>query len=199
MSSKKDAYHHGALREALLEAAEKIVRREGVNALTLRAVARAAGVSHAAPAHHFKDLSALLTDLAVIGFRRFRAYVARAAAEPDRKPWYAARAYVLFATENPGLFLIMFRSENLDSKNTALDEERVSAFAALARDSGIGDKQPSIEELGTLTAAWALAHGFAMLYIDGRLKRIFAQAPAGTTPLGLLDVTFASRATKAPD
>jgi len=61
MSSKKDSYHHGALREALLEAAEKIVRREGVNALTLRAVARAAGVSHAAPAHHFKDAKGLLT------------------------------------------------------------------------------------------------------------------------------------------
>jgi AcrR family transcriptional regulator len=196
MSLKKDSYHHGALREALLEAAEKIVRREGVNALTLRAVARAAGVSHAAPAHHFKDLSALLTELAVVGFRRFRAYMERAASEPDRKPWYAARAYVSFATENPGLFLIMFRSENLDSKNAALDEERVSAFATLARDSGIGDQKPSFEDLGKLTADWALVHGFAMLYIDGRLKRILAQAPAGTTPLDLLDVTFASRATK---
>ena len=197
MTSKKDSYHHGALREALLEAAEKIVRREGVNALTLRAVARAAGVSHAAPAHHFKDLSALLTELAVVGFRRFRTYMERAAAEPDRKPWHAARAYVSFAMENPGLFLIMFRSENLDSKSAALDEERVSAFAVLARDSGLGNKKPSFEELGQVTAAWALVHGFAMLYIDGRLKRIFAQAPAGTTPLDLLDVTYASRATQA--
>jgi AcrR family transcriptional regulator len=197
MSSRKDSYHHGALREALLEAAEKIVRREGVNALTLRAVARAAGVSHAAPAHHFKDLSALLTELAIVGFRRFRAYLERAGAEPDRKPWYAARAYVSFAMENPGLFLIMFRSENLDAKNAALDEERVSAFASLVRDRGIGNKNPSLEELGTVTAGWALAHGFAMLYIDGRLKRIFNQAPPGTGPLDLLDVTFASVASGA--
>src|SRR5580693_1952121 len=88
MSSKKDSYHHGALREALLEAAEKIVRREGVNELTLRAVARAAGVSHAAPAHHFKDLSALLTELAIVGFRRMRDYMGRAAREPSYMPWF---------------------------------------------------------------------------------------------------------------
>ena len=61
-----------------------------------------------------------------------------------------------------------------------------------------GDKNPSLEELGRITAGWALAHGFAMLYIDGRLKRIFNQAPPGTGPLDLLDVTFASVARGAP-
>jgi AcrR family transcriptional regulator len=192
MATKKDSYHHGALREALLEAAERIVRRDGVNALTLRAVARAAGVSHAAPAHHFKDLSALLTELAIVGFRRFRADMERAAAEPDRKRWFAAHAYVSFAAENPGLFLIMFRSENLDSKNANLEEERASAFKALASERGVDASHPSFEQLGFLTASWALAHGFAMLYIDGRLKRILRQAPAGTTAFDLLDATFGS-------
>jgi AcrR family transcriptional regulator len=197
MKTQKDSYHHGALREALLTAAEKIVRREGVNALTLRAAARAAGVSHAAPAHHFKDLSGLLTELAIVGFRRFRGYFERAAADPERKPWYGARAYVLFATENPGLFMLMFRSENLDSSNRTLEEERAAAFLSLARGSGVGDAKPTFEELGKLTASWALVHGFAMLLLDGRLKRLLAQAPTGTQPLDLLDAAFSAAFARA--
>lgn len=192
MAAKKHSYHHGALRDALLEAAEKIVRRDGVDALTLRAAARDAGVSHAAPAHHFKDLSGLMTELAIIGFRRFHSYVERAAAEPDRKPWYPARAYVSFAIDNPGVFLLMFRSENLDSRNSTLQQERISAFAVLTQARGVGDKIPTIEELGALTASWALTHGFAMLYIDGRLKRLMNLAPSGMHPLDLLDAAFAS-------
>src|SRR5438132_7142729 len=64
-------YHHGALRDALLKAAERVLEREGLAGLTLRAVAREAGVSHAAPTHHFGDLTGLLSELAAIGFRRF--------------------------------------------------------------------------------------------------------------------------------
>src|ERR1700678_891 len=64
-------YHHGALRDALLEAAERVLERDGVAGLTLRAVAREAGVSHAAPTHHFGDLTGLLSELAAIGFRQF--------------------------------------------------------------------------------------------------------------------------------
>src|ERR1700734_3655723 len=192
MAAKKHSYHHGALRDALLEAAEKIVRRDGVDALTLRAAARDAGVSHAAPAHHFKNLSGLMTELAIVGFRRFRGYVERGAAEPDRKPWFAARAYVSFAIDNPGVFLLMFRSENLDSRNSTLQQERASAFAVLTEARGVGDKKPTVEQLGALTASWALAHGFAMLYIDGRLKRLMNLAPPGMHPLDLLDAALES-------
>src|SRR5690348_13441165 len=64
-------YHHGGLRNALLEAAERVLEREGLPGLTLRAVAREAGVSHAAPAHHFADLTGLVSELAAVGFRQF--------------------------------------------------------------------------------------------------------------------------------
>src|SRR3982751_372137 len=66
-------YHHGALRDALLEAAERVLERDGLPGLTLRAVAREAGVSHAAPTHHFGDLTGLLSELAAIGYTRFNA------------------------------------------------------------------------------------------------------------------------------
>src|SRR5436309_12958239 len=70
-SSEDGPYHHGGLRDALLEAAERVLERDGLAGLTLRAVAREAGVSHAAPSHHFADLTGLVSELAAIGFRKF--------------------------------------------------------------------------------------------------------------------------------
>src|SRR5437667_7268702 len=78
-STSGDApYHHGALHDALLEAAERVLERDGLSGLTLRAVAREAGVSHAAPAHHFGDLTGLVSELAAIGFRQFNDAMAAA-------------------------------------------------------------------------------------------------------------------------
>src|SRR5450432_4723675 len=73
-------YHHGALHDALLKAAETVLERDGLQGLTLRAVAREAGVSHAAPTHHFGDLTGLISDLAAIGFRQFNVAMAIAGA-----------------------------------------------------------------------------------------------------------------------
>src|SRR5437588_11843429 len=88
-------YHHGALRNALLEAAERVLERDGLAGLTLRAVAREAGVSHAAPTHHFGDLTGLVSELAAIGFRQFNAAMAVAGAvgtSPTEKARARAKA-----------------------------------------------------------------------------------------------------------
>src|SRR5258708_30727748 len=79
-STEDTPYHHGALRDALLEAAERVLERDGLSGLTLRAVAREAGVSHAAPTHHFGDLTGLVSELAAIGFRQFNDAMAVAGA-----------------------------------------------------------------------------------------------------------------------
>src|ERR1700738_4987494 len=104
--SNEDApYHHGALRNALLEAAERVLERDGLSGLTLRAVAREAGVSHAAPTHHFGDLTVLVSDLAAIGFRQFSAAMAFAGpsgATLPEKGMASARAYVAYAQAHPG-------------------------------------------------------------------------------------------------
>src|SRR5438105_9211291 len=73
------SYHHGDLHEALLQAAEAVLERDGVQGLTLRAAAREAGVSHAAPTHHFGDMTGLVSELAAVGFRRFTAALSDAA------------------------------------------------------------------------------------------------------------------------
>src|SRR5213082_4056233 len=92
-------YHHGALREALLQAAERVLERDGLAGLTLRAVAREAGVSHAAPTHHFGDLTGLLSELAAIGFRQFNDAMAAAGSIGGsglEKAIARAKAYVTY-------------------------------------------------------------------------------------------------------
>src|SRR3954466_11600516 len=116
-SSGDTPYHHGDLREALLQAAERILERDGLAGLTLRAVAREAGVSHAAPTHHFGDLTGLVSELAAIGFRMFNAAMAAAGnseTHPAMKGLASAKAYVAYAQAHPGMYGVMFRSARLD-------------------------------------------------------------------------------------
>src|SRR5512138_3056489 len=107
-------YHHGELRRALLDAAAAVVERDGVGALSLRDLARRLGVSHAAPAHHFADRTALLVELAADGYARFGAALAEAARrerEPFERLLAVGRAYVRFALDHPGRFRVMFGRE----------------------------------------------------------------------------------------
>src|SRR5436309_16131655 len=132
---RPETYHHGSLREALLQAAERILERDGIQGLTLRAAAREAGVSHAAPKNHFGDLSGLLSDLAAVGFARFRgameAHIRKSDPAPARLE-AIGRGYVTFARTHPDLFLLMFRSERLDFTRPALRSAADAALDVLA-------------------------------------------------------------------
>src|SRR2546429_2783174 len=93
-------YHHGSLREAMLRAAERILERDGIQGLTLRAAAREAGVSHAAPMNHFGDIRGLLSELAAVGFERFRVAMladVRDGGSPAVRLEALGRGYVRFA------------------------------------------------------------------------------------------------------
>jgi AcrR family transcriptional regulator len=118
------SYHYGALHEALLSAAETILCRDGLAALTLRAIAREAGVSHGAPAHHFKDLSDLLSAPVASGFERLT--VAMQAAGQGQVGQFAevAQAYVAFATGNAALFRPLFRVEKINAGHDRLRATR---------------------------------------------------------------------------
>lgn len=189
-------YHHGALQEALLTAAERILERDGLPGLTLRAAAREAGVSHAAPTHHFGDLTGLLSELAALGFRRFREALLGAA---DRQTAPGARldamgsAYVSFAKTYPGMFTLMFRSERLDMTRPALAEAANAAGAALAQAVGakrqetIPQQAPSLKQAARIVQAWSMVHGFAVLLLDGRLREFLAHLPPGETDATLLE------------
>jgi len=180
-------YHHGALHAALLEVAEKILERDGPDGVTLRAAARAAGVSHTAPVHHFGDLTGLLSELAAVGYRRFADHLTAAAdAAGDAAPARLKAigiAYVRFARAHPNLFLLMFRGKRLDRNRASLRSASEAAFAVVRdaignRRQGTGTKRKVVgaksEGLASAVAAWSLVHGFAMLMIDDRLPRDMA-------------------------
>jgi AcrR family transcriptional regulator len=195
-------YHHGALREALLTAAERILEREGLPALTLRAAAREAGVSHAAPAHHFGDLSGLLSELAAVGFRRFREALLLAAdlaTEPGGQLDAMGSAYVSFAKKYPGMFTLMFRSERLDTTRPALSDAVDAAGSALAQAVGAQRREaiikgaPSLAQAAGIVRAWAVVHGFAVLLLDGRLNKILSNLPRGESEETLLQAVLNRR------
>ena len=190
------SYHHGALRDALLEAAERVLEHDGLAGLTLRAVAREAGVSHAAPTHHFGDLTGLVSELAAIGFRQFNATMEAARATgtvPLEKSMAGAKAYVGYAQAHPGMYGLMFRTERLDMSRPSLCEAANASFAGLAaavgasRHEQIFEEALSLEQAAAIARAWSLVHGFTTLLLDGRLADIVRRLPKGTSVETLLE------------
>ena len=198
-------YHHGALREALLQAAERVLERDGLAGLTLRAVAREAGVSHAAPTHHFGDLTGLVSELAAVGFRQFNAAMASScetATTPLERALARPKAYVAYAQAHPGMYGIMFRTERLDYSRPSLHEAADASFAGLAnaigamRQERISRDTMTLDQAAAIARAWSLVHGFTTLLLDGRLEDILGRLPKGTTAEHLLEAMLRSTAVK---
>ena len=204
-ASGETPYHHGDLHEALLQAAERVLERDGLAGLTLRAVAREAGVSHAAPTHHFGDLTGLLSELAAIGFRMFNvAMVAARGSETQHlmRAMATAKAYIAYAQAHPGMYSLMFRNERIDMTRPSLHEAATASFQGLANSvgaggaSGEGLEALSLDQAAMIARNWSLVHGFTTLLLDGRLGDILHRLPAGTTPEQLLEAMM--RAAVAP-
>ena len=169
-------YHHGDLRRTVIETAQEMLRADKGWQFTLREVARRAGVSHAAPYKHFPDKSALLAELATLGFNQLAEAIADALRRPVRSTRAefvaAAKAYIQFGTANPSLYRLMFSGDVDKTAFTNLDAAGAAAFAGLlgilerGQQSGAFKLQPV---RGQAAAAWALVHGFTMLAIDGQL------------------------------
>lgn len=178
MTGARTSYHHGALREALMDACLHLVETEGIGAVSLRRVAREAGVSPGAPYHHFADRAALLAALATRGFELLAADLAAArdrADTPAAALTALARAYVDFARRRPGYFRLMFRPE--------LSEPDRNPELHAAADVGLrvaGDVVADCVRAGALPAEqadiltiafWGLGHGIASLWLDGQLDK----------------------------
>jgi len=185
-------YHHGDLRAALLAAAEAELAEVGLERFSLRSVAKRAGVSHAAPAHHFGDVEGLLTALCAEGFRRFLA--AQNAREDDapRDPASqivaAGLGYIDFAMEAPALFRLMFASQRPDFRSDDLTAWAGAAYGHLtAQVAAVGgevraDKVPTRDVAGI----WATAHGLADLMLSRPM------APLRAMPRPERDAFFAA-------
>src|SRR3984885_12019312 len=168
MPAPKAAYHHGDLRSALVRAAMELLEESGETALSLRAVARRAGVSPAAPYRHYADREALVSAVAAIGYQELAERLAAAHPSPSTPEQLAsvAVAYVTFALERPALFRIMF-GEPCDRDN----DERVAATVAVSQyvRAIVERTFPEADTEALATAVWALVHGLAFLHLDGKL------------------------------
>jgi AcrR family transcriptional regulator len=178
MPTRKRPYHHGDLRRTLLEASIELILERGLDALSLREVARRAGVSPAAPYHHFENRQQLLAALSLDGFRML-AEVMRSAREAASSGGALERfnaigeAYVRFALAQPAHFRLMFRPSLVPSDAVAHDAAPREAFQVLLdavsevlQDSGI---RAHIDQRGLTLVAWAIVHGASELLLDGPL------------------------------
>lgn len=155
------AYHHGNLRNGLLEAARAILEERSLNALTLRAVARRAGVSHAAPYRHFPNHESLLVELGIEGFQELRSYIAEAAklagSESDRIANIGA-AYMRFVAKRPAVARLMFGSQ-------LSNREKFPALGQAA--DAIGNEiGAALHDPGLGLSVWSAVHGLAMLVLE---------------------------------
>jgi AcrR family transcriptional regulator len=192
-------YHHGNLRETLLHHALEAVTEHGPAGWSLRDLARRAGVSHAAPTHHFGDKRGLLTAIATDGYTRL-------AAELDAA-WQATGsflevgvAYVRFAVRDRAHFEVMYRPDLFHSGDPAFSAAREASALRLYGPLETADGDPGFEPLHAGVAAWSLVHGFAALWLNGNLppalgsdpeavarevaSYLFRPAPAGVSPAG---------------
>ncbi len=185
--STRPGYHHGDLRNALLDAADELLQSEGLQGFTLRACARIAGVSHAAPKHHFNDVRGLLGAVAERGFARLAATLqvelAAVAGDLDAEMFATAKAYVEFAQTWPEHFRIMFRSDLIPFDMGCPPDALLATFTELTnvilRQRGEAELTPhemSREKSAALVAdillGWCHIHGYAHLRLEGQLKMV---------------------------
>jgi AcrR family transcriptional regulator len=176
--SSSARYHHGDLRAACLRAAMELLEEDGATALSLRAVARRAGVSPGAPYRHYADRNALISAVAAVGYLELGAHLAAAHPSPSTTDDLAAVAiaYVQFALARPALFRVMF-GEPCDRDSA----ERAAAVAAISEYVGAIVRQsfPGADVEAMSTAVWALVHGLAFLHLDGKLDTSTPEVVSG--------------------
>jgi AcrR family transcriptional regulator len=168
-------YHHGNLREALLEAAIRLIAEVGPTAFTLREVARRAGVSHNAPYRHFRDRDDLMAAVAAQGFRELTEAMVEAAgqrAEPLDRLKHAGLGYVGFALRRPEHFTVMFdapASKRKHPDSAAAAEQAFGTLLGFVKGCQDAGRLPSGELRQMALLAWTMVHGIAKLGITGRL------------------------------
>ncbi len=177
--ARQKSYHHGDLRQALIDTGLTMLEEHGLEGLTLRKLAARVGVSHAAPEHHFPTLRHLMTAFAVEGFRLFaasmRSAMATAPGDPAEQLRAASRGYLAFASTRPHLFRLMFTANRLDWDDPTLGPPANAAHAVLEEISLPVAKRMKLDTPEGRAAVeqlvWSQIHGHAHLMIDGKLQR----------------------------
>src|SRR5690625_1370698 len=192
---RRDGYHHGNLREALVSAALELLAKKGPAGFTLAEAARAAGVSAAAPYRHFRDREELMAEVARRGFERFALALSAAWNEGKPSPLEAfhrmGQAYLRFARKEPAFYIAMFEAQIPLSYTKELRQAGEAAFAVLREAAGVlaatlpPEKKPP--SLMMSLHVWSLAHGIASLFGRGdEARRSLPMAPEELLEAGVL-------------
>jgi len=187
-------HHHGDLRRALVNAGMRLLAEGGLPALTLRACAARAGVSHAAPAHHFAGLPGLLAAIATEGYRLFTKAMlderAKAADNPRARLEAICKGYLNFAAAHPALFNLMFGPTPMPEDNAEVGQVADAAYDVLV--AGCAPFVPDGQEpIVTEMTIWSLVHGFALLLMY-RNRGLYSQDSHGFDITDLLRPFFQS-------
>lgn len=169
---KKFSYHHGNLREALISAGLSILENDGIAALSLRQLARATGVSQAAPYSHFRDKDDLLAKLAEAGFQRLAIQMAtdgKGAVSTEDRIVRLVSSYVLFARDNRALFSLMFGREIADMKKYPTLAMTAGKSYSLFSTALSQRTSYDVDTRFLTVAVWSLCHGLATLIVDNRV------------------------------
>jgi AcrR family transcriptional regulator len=173
-SKARKRYHHGNLRQALIDVAVRVVARHGIDALNLRQLAAHAGVTAGAPYHHFANRKALLSAIAEQGFLRFEADLTaeRDMARPDPGARLEAlgRAYVRFAIACPGYFRVMFHGASSSSGTTRAGLRAFRLLHVTIVECQHAGLAPAGEPAPLVLTAWSTVHGLATLWVDAALQ-----------------------------
>ncbi len=194
-ASARSGYHHGDLRQAMIEAAEAVLAEKGVGGFTLRECARRAGVSPAAPAHHFGNLAGLLTSIATLGFDDLSDAMEQAAEKAslagEGRLAAIARAYLDVALARPGRFRVVFGQRGLDWDAPDFKRAASRAFGVLVAETRahLAGSEPApaapptappdaagAPDLPFILFVWSVTHGFSTLLIDGQLDFLAGEA-----------------------
>lgn len=166
----KKPHHHGDLRAALIAAGIEILTESGLEKLTLRRCAARAGVSHAAPAHHFDGVAGLRQAIASEGFDRFRRHMLRqrdaGPQTPEGRVLSLCRGYLDFAVENPALFALIFNCGPVDAMADDMNAGDATAYGVL-REACAPFVPAGCDPLVVETQVWSLIHGFSHLFLAG--------------------------------
>lgn len=172
MTQQQPSHHHGDLRAALIGAGIDILESDGSAGLSLRKIAARAGVSHAAPAHHFKGKNALLVAIAAQGFRTFsdlmREGLKNAAPDPHGQLVGLCHGYLEFAERHEALFELIFSTEIKAHADEELREASMQAYQLLEQTCALFEPSPH-HESGNEIMIWSLVHGYATLRVYNKL------------------------------
>jgi len=168
------------VRSSILEASIALMNEGGLGSLSMREVARRAGVSHKAPYHYFADREAILAELAGDGFDRLYDYMVSAiglARDKAGKNRAMGEAYIRFALNNPEVFRLMFRCEMVDLANYPEAKEKADKCFQLVADTlgAVITADKTSADLAPVIAAWSTAHGLATLMLEGKLGEAFGE------------------------